>query len=52
MNSTNNGDTKVILGSFLCKEDGEHNGNGLVEMSNVFMMHDKLFDGTAAFDRV
>ena len=32
--------------------DGEYNGVGLVEMSNIFTTQDDFFEGLASFDGV
>ena len=50
-NFNNNGDEKLKLGFCDGRVDGEHNGVGLVAISNIFAMQDIYSFDTDQFDR-
>ena len=42
----------MIFGSFDSRDHGEHEGDGLVERSKIFVIQDEFFSGTISFDKV
>ena len=42
----------MLFGSLDGGDDGEYNGNGLVQISKIFTKQDDFFNGVILFDRV